>query len=150
MAFKRVKEGTRVLSGTITSSPSTYNRIQLFDGLFTTGYRIVDFQITPHSPTVAAQSMAKLATEAVGSGDHWHWEDVRELAWAGWFSNKFVDRTFDIRPDNMVIEDLFLYLYDGEGDDKTFNYMITLEKYTFPAWDGAGILVENLSQAGPE
>lgn len=148
--MKRAKSGRRVLTGTITSNASTYNRIQLFDGKFTTGYRIVNFKMAPHSPQTSAEAMGKLATATVGSADHWHWEDVRELAWTFWGADKYQDDYLTIRPDNMVIEDLYLYVYDATGDGTTMNYLIELEKYEFPAWDGAGILVENLSQAGPE
>ena len=54
-----------------------------------------------------------------------------------------------IRPDNMVVEDLWISAY-STSESGDLNYEITLEKYEFPAWTGAGVLVENLSQAGPQ
>lgn len=152
MPFKRVKEGRRVLTGQITEG--TYNgqenRIQLFDGKFTTGYRIVSFQITPEDPTAEHNIIGKLSTEPLSTMDKWNWQDVKELAWAKWQSESKVTSHYNnLREDNMAIEDLWISVYNKVVDNALANYEIILEKYTFPAWDGAGILVENLSQAGP-
>ena len=54
-----------------------------------------------------------------------------------------------IRPDNMAIEDMWISAY-STSESTDLNYEITLEKYSFADWDGAAILVENLSQAGPQ
>ena len=48
----------------------------------------------------------------------------------------------------MVIEDLWISDY-STADNRTVNYYIVLEKYEFTAWDGAGTMVRNQSQAGP-
>jgi len=50
----------------------------------------------------------------------------------------------------MVIEDLYLSFYSETGDSDYANYYIVLQKYEFPAWTGAGFLVENLGQGGPQ
>ena len=151
MVAKRVKGGTRVLTGQIKSG--TYdgvpNRIQLFDGEFTTGYRIVDFKIAPITITFSREANAKITTEPKSTVTQWHWDDVQELAWAYWGQDKYLDTRSWTRPDNMAVEDLYVSVYDQTGDGVTWNYQITLEKYEFPSWDGAGILVGNLSQAGP-
>jgi len=47
----------------------------------------------------------------------------------------------------MVIEDLFIELY-ASSDIGPANYMIELQKYEFPAWDGAATMVLNQSQSG--
>jgi hypothetical protein len=148
MTLKRVKDGRRVLMGQHTTAQSL--RIQLFDGLFTTGYRIVEFSIQDDFPTDGAELVAKLCTESKTNYGTFDYSDVRELAWAtssAPLSSRFSEWG-EIRNDNMVIEDLWLSGYNP-AEATTFNYKIVLEKYTFPAWDGAGILVENLSQAGP-
>ena len=49
----------------------------------------------------------------------------------------------------MAIEDLWIGVY-STGDETLINYYMELEKWEFPAWTGAGILVENISQAGPQ
>ena len=151
--MKRVKNGRRVLSGKIDASSYSgiENRIQLFDGKFTTGYRIVDFKISSTYPLNAGEWVAKLSTEPKSGVATWQWDDVQQLAWARSGTQADYASTYRtvIREDNMVIEDLWISAYSTTESNK-MNYEITLEKYTFASWDGAGILVENLSQAGPE
>tara|TARA_Y100001938_G_C8076712_1_gene426562 strand:+ start:1720 stop:2169 length:450 start_codon:yes stop_codon:yes gene_type:complete len=144
--------GTKTLTGQVQSGTyqGSANRIQLFDGKFTTGYRIIEFKIAPITVTFSREAQGKLATEPKSTVSQWHWDDVQELAWAYWGQDKYLDTYMNIRADNMVIEDLYLSVYDETGDNVTWNYEITLEKYEFPAWTGAGVLVENLSQAGPQ
>jgi hypothetical protein len=150
--MKKLKNGRRVLTGQVTSN--TYdgleNRIQLNDGLFTTGYRIVSFKISPLTPTTSAEVMAKITTEPKSTVTNWYWQDVQELAWAFWGSDKYLNTYMELREDNMAIEDLWISAYNSVDDDLAINYEIVLEKYEFPAWTGAGVLVENLSQAGPQ
>ena len=150
--MKRVKGGQKVITGQIDGN--TYggpdNRIHLFDGKFTTGYRITKFIIMEDSATASYEAVAKLCTEPLSNMSHWDWGDVRELAWAsyngpttgvGWMGDSYI-----IRPDNMVIEDLWLSHY-STSDSRVYNYMIVLDKYEFTAWDGAGTLVQNRSQS---
>lgn len=150
--MKRIKDGRRVLTGTITEGTysGSENRIQLFDGKFTTGYRVVSFTIAPASPTASQELVAKLSTEPKSNVTTWFWNDVQEIAWAHWGADKYHDSWANIRKDNMLVEDLWISAYNETLDASSVNYEIILEKYSFPAWDGAGILVENLSQAGPQ
>jgi hypothetical protein len=147
------KKGIRVLTGSILAN--TYqgsdNRIQLFDGLFTTGYRIVDFKIASEYPLNAGEWIAKISTEPKSTVAQWFWNDIQELAWAKYDQAVLFTGTqmSVIRPDNMAIEDLWISAY-STSESNNLNYEITLEKYEFPAWTGAGVLVENLSQAGPQ
>ena len=149
--MKRVKDGIRVLTGQITEG--TYqgpeNRIHLYDGSSKTGYRIVSFKIAPVDPTTSAEIQAKLTTEPKSTVTEWHWQDIQELAWAYWGADKYQDNYSNLRENNMVIEDLYLSAYNSVTDNGLVNYEIILEKYSFPSWDGAGILIQNLSQAGP-
>jgi hypothetical protein len=151
--MKRVKNGTRVLMGNITTGTysGSENRIQLFDGKFTTGFRVVDFQIAGDFPMAADDLSAVISTEPLSALGQWDWSDVQQVAWSSALSfgaaSIFDHRTI-LRPDNMAIEDLWINSYTT-GEQTVMNYKIILEKYTFAAWDGAGILVENLSQAGP-
>lgn len=149
----RVKEGRRVLTGQIKTGTynGSENRIQLFDGQFTTGYRILSFKISPQYPTLPAEVISKITTEPKSSISQWVWQDVQELAWVAWNAPTSSRHTLftNIREDNMVIEDLWISAY-AVTEAIQLNYEIILEKYEFPAWDGAGVLVENLSQAGPQ
>lgn len=150
--MKRVKGGRKVLTGQIIEGTynGSENRIQLFDGKFTTGYRIVSFKITPRTPVSPDLVIGKLSTVPLSTVTVWEWQDVRELAWAKWSADKYFDEYENLREDNMVIEDLYISTYNSTTDQSAINYEIILDKYEFAAWDGAGILVENLSQAGPQ
>jgi len=152
MAITRVKDGRVVLTGQL--STGTYsgleNRISLFDGKYTTGYRVVDFRIAPKVPSATYEVTAKLSTEPKSAISQFNWQDVQEIAWAGWnFTNSSSDLEYlNIREENMVIEDLWISLYySAEAID--VNYEIILEKYNFTDWDGAAVIINNLSQAGP-
>tara|TARA_Y100001937_G_scaffold73646_1_gene100123 strand:+ start:231 stop:704 length:474 start_codon:yes stop_codon:yes gene_type:complete len=157
--MKRIKSGDKILMGTIDANSfnASYNRIPLFDGKFTTGYKVVQFSIVPVAVTEALEVQSILATEPrTASGprifDSWHWNDVTEVAWAAWnVPNAINGVGFHeyLRDDSIVIEDLYISAY-GSDTSLGYNYKIVLEKYEFAAWDGASILVQNLSQAGPE
>ncbi len=140
------KVGEYVLMGQIAGN--TNMRFNLFDGLFTTGYRIKEFYLENSSPTDGAEAVAIISTRRKSVTVNWDWSDVTELAWAAFQAPTTNSaEKFYIRPDNVAIEDLFLMVY-STLDSRTFNYMIILEKMEFKDWDGAGILVENNSQAG--
>ena len=152
--MKIVKGGRRVLTGTIDtgSYQGSENRIQLFDGKFTTGYRVVSFMICADQPLTAQEFMAKLTTEPDSTISEVQFSDVRQISFAQCaVETNFVFNYFSwIRDDNMIIEDLYLSAYTTGSSPNPLNYEIVLEKYEFPAWAGAGYLVENLSQAGPQ
>jgi hypothetical protein len=125
-------------------------RITLFDGVFDTGYRITKFVIAPESNAGADDTYAKLATSssvANTSGHEWHWDSNVEIAWAknvssGGGATGILE--FFIDPDNMVIEDLYIFTGTGNTD---VNYMIHMEKYDITDWQGALAMVRNRSQA---
>ena len=147
------KKGIRVLTGSILANTyqGSENHIQLFDGRFTTGYRIVDFKIAAEYPLNAGEWISKISTEPKSTIAQWIWSDVQEIAWAKYDQAVLFTGTqmSVIRPDNMAVEDLWISAY-STSESGNLNYEITLEKYEFPAWTGAGVLVENLSQAGPQ
>jgi hypothetical protein len=148
--MKKIAELT--LRGQIAVNTNSH-RLQVFDGKYTTGYKVVEFRISSSIPYSAEDIVAKLQTaESTTSIGQWDWSDNQEFAWATWGSpsgtteaQSFVDLG------NMIVEDLYLTNYSQTGDTGEFcNYYIRLEKYEFPAWTGAGFMVENLSQAGPQ
>ncbi len=130
------------------------HRIHIFDGKYTTGYRILEFHVMPKSPTTESEIFAKIHTSrtsySVGAVDM---GDSQQLAWCTWGAPyRSRQSTWSlIDPDNMIIEDLYMSNYFPEGETGAdVNYFIVIQKYEFPSWDGAGILVSNLSQAGPQ
>ena len=140
------KGGLYVVRGQFLESE--YPKIHLFDGKYTTGFKIVDFVVCAADPTDAAEDChAKLSTEEKTSST-WNWEDVEEIAWASSENRVANAPSFGrsiIDPDNLVIEDL--YLRGNTSGDAAINYMITMQKYEFKSWDGAAVLVKNKSQA---
>jgi len=151
--MKRVKGGTKVVMGQIDTG--TYNgnenKIQLFDGKFTTGYRVVGLQISPEFPSDAGELVFKISTEPKSAISKWSWQDVQEIAWASW--NVPTDSRFgyyvNIRDDNMAVQDFYLSAYTTGASTVKINYEIVLHKYEFTSWDGAATLVRNNAQAGP-
>lgn len=130
------------------------HRVQLFDGKFDTGYRIVKFVIAGSNTAedeVDFQSV-KLATEPGLSADTWDWSDNREIGWSmfGYFANPSGaafggPQSFsEIDPENMIIEDLYIYVQSRNEDP--VNYLIEFEKYDISEWQGALSMVRNRSQ----
>jgi len=135
--------------------PDGEHRIELFDGRFDTGYRVTRFVIAASNTAedeVDFQSV-KLATEPGLSADTWDWSDNREIAWSmfGYFANPS-NAAFggpssftEIDPENLIVEDLFLYVQSRNEDP--VNYIIEFEKYDITDWQGALAMVRNRSQA---
>ena len=146
--MKRLPDGLKTLTGQITNNTydGSENRIQLFDGLFTTGYKILSFKVTPNVPSAAQEITAKLSTEPKSTVTEWDWSDVEEVAWAYWASDQatLTSDYLNIRDDTMVIQDLWV---SGGGADGTINYEIILEKYSFADYEGAINMIRNKSQA---
>ncbi len=126
-------------------------RIILNDGKFTTGYRIVEFQVAPSDVdnSTAQQYVGKLSTAQDGSdAKTWDWNSNVEVAWAmcGFDSNSAIQSVSNwVDEDNLVIEDL--YLYATEASDLAMNYIIKMDKYEFTDWRGALAMVRNRSQS---
>jgi len=144
-----------VVRGQVTPADSGGRRIQLFDGKFTTGYRITRFELSiedrDNTSTVVASG--KLTTEPSQDNTTWDWSNVEELAWAStaWDANGLGNaQPFNsvIDPEHMIIEDVFVNAFSG-AQGVMVNFLIEFDKYEFPSWDGAATLVRNLSQAGP-
>jgi len=151
--MKRVKGGIKVVKGQIAMNThgGAENRIQLFDGKFTTGYRITEFRICPKSPQNQEEVMAVVSTEPRGGVPSTiDFSSNIEVAYSFWNVPNQVDHSSWnwVIPDNMAIQDLWVSNYTT-GDDTHLNYYLILEKYEFAAWDGAATLVRNQSQAGP-
>lgn len=150
--MKRIKGGNKVIRGKIATG--TYNgienRIQLFDGKFNTGYKVVKFQISPTNPASSKEITSRLSTEPKGTIYEWNWADIQQVAWCGW--NIPLDSRFgtftEVDPDNMIIQDLWISSYTS-GEATNMNYIIELEKYEMTSWDGAASMVRNNAQAGP-
>lgn len=126
-------------------------RINLADGTFDSGFKILSFDISAPQPVATYEIQGKLLTMETASftGAYWYWADNAEIAWAVWgapSSNQLNYTTFTDE-ENMVIEDLYIQIYTTSGDIGDVNYMITLQKYDLTDWEGAYGMVRNRSQS---
>ena len=130
------------------------HKITLFDGSFSTGYRITKIVIGPSATAEDEIDFAsvKLATVSGLSQNTWDWSDNTEIGWAmfGYYANAAAsafggpNEFNQIDPDNMIIEDLYLYVQSRNEDP--VNYFIEMEKYEISDWQGALGMVRNSSQ----
>ena len=147
--MKRKKGGSKVIKGQITMNTHG-NRIRLFDGKFTTGFRVTEFRILPKSPQNQEEVIAVLATKAQGAvPSTLDFGNNTQIAYSLWNTpNQTEHSSWDlVVAENMAVEDLFLSCYTT-GDDTHLNFYIRLDKYDFSAWDGAGTMVAADSQTG--
>jgi hypothetical protein len=146
--MKKIQEYTtrgQILEGTEV-------KIQLFDGRFDTGYKVVDLRICSGDlGSTGDDACVRLSTASIGampsSGDMIDFSDNRQIAWCGvgGQSNGFENVSPIIDPDNMVVEDLYISGQHGSSDP--INYIIYLEKYDISEWQGALSMVRATSQA---
>jgi hypothetical protein len=124
-------------------------KIQLFDGRFDTGYRIVGFTIVPASVKSGDNACGKLTTEPDPGGEPgvWDFGSNIEVAWSGTYGvSDGIGGSDDITdPDNMIIEDLYVSGLCSDATDRV-NYIVYLEKYDISDWKGALSMVRNKSQ----
>tara|TARA_R110001592_G_scaffold165286_1_gene399522 strand:- start:72 stop:494 length:423 start_codon:yes stop_codon:yes gene_type:complete len=121
-------------------------RLDLFDGLFTTGYRLTSFEITPQNILTGEMVSARLTTQETAHQVNWDWDNNLEVGWAVW--NTPIATRFGmynrVDEDSSIVEDLFIDLSGDAGEN--INYIITMRKVTFPIGIGAMNMVRNMSQ----
>ena len=156
------KIGTYTVRGSVLTDRAAH-KIQLFDGKFDTGYRLVSFEMFPSTLDSGnfTSVSGKLSTAELplptAAAEAFNADNNAEIAWSLFFydatpaSNPFDLGPFTvIDPDNLIVEDLYLYVsensYSAYSDVKV-NYIMTFEKYEFNDWQGALSMVRNRSQA---
>ena len=121
-------------------------RINLFDGKFTTAYRILSFSIAPNDILTSEQCMMKMMTVEKAHGTRWFWDRNDEVGWSAW--NVPINSRFGqysrVDKEALIVEDLFLDCSADTGE--LVNYMIELEKVNISDWKGALAMVRNASQ----
>ena len=151
------KVGTYTARGIVTEGDTeagTPQRIPLFDGSFKTAYRVVDFYIwgASYGSSTQPDCIGKLSKNddgATGQSNFMRADDDNQIAWA-WF-NATTDSGTDsvpaiIDPDNLVVEDLFVYGRSNSGTTAPINYMVILEKYEITDWQGALAMARDRAQ----
>ena len=144
------KIGEYTVKGQMTRN--TVDRIKLFDGRFDTGYRVVEIRTSLQDALAIDQAcIVTLATEEASATGSWNWGDNSQIAWGCFAFDKATGGAglgdyHVVDPDNMIVEDLFIFAEDKINETDKINYMIVLEKYDITDWQGALAMVRNRSQ----
>jgi len=120
------------------------HKINLFDGKFSTGFKLISFEVVPQNPQGDAQEASAMLFNRKQAGflTVWDFADVEQVGWSGWSiptANRFGvwNRVDD---ETILVEDIFLAIY-APGEARKFNYIIKLQKYDITEWEGALSLV---------
>ena len=130
-------------------------KIPLFDGSFETGYRVVEFYIwgSNYSGSSGPDCIGKLSKNDDGitaAVNFFRADDDNQIAWAGasgstdtqnwWSQGGIVD------PDNLIVEDLFVYVRTTAAQSTAINYLVVMEKYDIDDWQGALAMARDRAQ----
>ena len=124
-------------------------RVKLFDGRFDTAYKVTKFVVAGVDITSTSQTDVNgcLGTTEDAPSSQWDWSDNRQIGWAsarGIDAASVGDPFSLIDKDNLIVEDLFLYL-NGNASAEV-NYYIEMDKYDISDWQGALAMVRNNAQ----
>ena len=135
------------LRGSIEASDANLNplRLTLFDGKFDTGYKVVKFQIFNDGDTTTDVQGVLATSDNITPIVDWDFGDNQQIAWSQihWWDFNISSRQDVVDPDNLIIEDLYLYATNNQR----VNYIIQMQKYDISDWQGALGMVRNRSQA---
>ena len=129
-------------------------RIPLFDGSFKTAYRVTEFYIwgATFSNSTQPDVMGKLSKNDDGVTSNVNFfraDDDNQIAWSGsnGGSDAYIQPTpFIVDPDNLVVEDLFVYARTAGTSDVAINYLVIMEKYEITDWQGALAMARDRAQ----
>ena len=114
--------------------------INLFDGRFDTGFKLISFEIVARYGTDnAEEATATLYNrKQAGFDREWNFADVEQVGWSGWMIPTATQFGIWNRVDDetILVEDLFLQIY-AVAETADFNYIIKLQKYDITEWEGA-------------
>ena len=139
--------GKYTARGTVSeddTSAGNPQKITLFDGRFDTAYRITRFQVFPSNFTSSSQPdvIGKLSKNSIGTTSNtnfWRADDDNQIAWSGTGGDvdSLLQQMDIIDPDNLVVEDLYVYARTRGDTANPINYLIEMEKYEISDWQGA-------------
>ena len=142
--------GTISETDTINGKPQ---KIPLFDGSFETGYRVVEFHVwgSDYGGADNAEIVAKLSKNDIGSTaaeSFLRADDDNQIAWAGAGGGvaKFDQQASIVDPDNLIVEDLYVYAHTTATQADPINYLVVMEKYQITDWQGALAMARDRAQ----
>jgi len=120
-------------------------KLTLFDGKFTTAFRILSFTIAPEDILDSETASMKMMTQDETHAVDWNWDLNTEVGWATWSRNTHVVGGYSrVDKEALIVEDLFLDCSADTGEG--INYLIELEKVNISDWQGALAIVRNSAQ----
>ena len=143
------RSGNFVVRGQTTENDGPA-RINLFDGTYKSGFRIVSFMIAAEETNASSETQAKVTTEeSQYDGNIWHWELPTEVAWTS--TNMFADGAREppfmaVDSSVILVEDLYVYVHNNTAPGFRVNYMIELQPVDLKAYEYALSYVQNNSQ----
>jgi len=130
--------------------------VHLFDGRFDTAYRITSFKVwsSQADNNSSADCIGKLSKNPDGvtaAINFFRADDDNQIAWAvsgfgadganaGQFAESIIDR------DNLVVEDLYVYVRSASTNTDPINYLIEMEKYDITEARGALTMARDRAQ----
>ena len=148
------KIGMYTARGIVTEAETTAGTpqlIPLYDGSFKTAYRVVKFDIwsATYSYSSNPDVLGKLSKNAIGTTgatNFFRADDDNQIAWAGNIgsSDLFqIQTTAIVDPDNLVVEDLYVYARTAGDSNTAINYMVVMEKYEISESQGALLMARD-------
>ena len=153
------KIGEYTARGIVTETDTeagTPQKIPLFDGSFKTAYRVTSFKIWGSnfsSTSINPDVLGKLSKNDIGStgaSTFFRADDDNQIAWATSASglesggSPFAESIIDL--DNMIVEDLYVYVRSLGANTIAVNYLVTMEKYEITDWQGALTMARDRAQ----
>jgi len=126
--------------------------INVNNGTYKAGFRVVDFRISSENKTSAGECMGivTLSEDAItGSADHWDWAEQRQIAWASSDSQvTSIERDLFSLCDSsvVVVDELYVIVHHAAGTQYRVNYYLELEPVDLKAFEYAMNYIQNKSQ----
>jgi len=146
----------RGIANELETEAGTPQLVPLFDGKFSTGYRVTSFKVwsSQADNNSSADCIGKLSKNPDGvtaSTNFFRADDNNQIAWAvsgfgadganaGQFAESIIDR------DNLVVEDLYVYVRSASTNTDPINYLIEMEKYDISEARGALTMARDRAQ----
>jgi len=152
------KIGTYTARGIVSESETAAGNpqlIPLFDGRFDTAYVVTGFRIwsTNYAGSTNPDVVGKLSKNddgTTGDTNFMRADDNNQIAWAasagstdgglGFAEGSVIDR------DNMIVEDLYVYVRSAGADTTLVNYYVELDKYDITSARGALTMARDRAQ----
>ncbi|MEL0320255.1 MAG: hypothetical protein VXA46_05990 [Aquiluna sp.] len=146
------KVGTYTVRGTFAAN-KVAKRINVFDGDYTTGYKITRIAIAPvdvDNTGARNFSLKVMTTPNVDTPEEWNWNNTQEVAWALFAQDAngiFPQYYFEVDRTNLIIEDCYIIADEiASSTASDVNYIIEFDKYELPPYRGSLAIVQNSSQ----